>query len=257
MDLWEKLPKGYNEMTTIDYFPAEVKSSDCAFVIFPGGGYTYLAKHEGEGYAKMINCWGIDAFVVKYSVAPTKFPAQLNDARRAIQFVRYNAEKYGINPDKIIAMGSSAGGHLTSMLSTFKEDVETEANDDISKVNFLPDMQVLCYPVVDLSDDAVTHLGSKYSLLGENADKVMFEKLSPQLACDENTPPAFLWHNADDKCVNVYNSMNYVKKLISYGVPAELHIFPFGGHGVGVRPKMHCCQWTELLFNWLKEMKFY
>ena len=251
------MPKGYDVMPEIEYYKAELKFTDAVFVIFPGGGYATLADHEGATYAKLFNVWGADAFVVKYSVAPSKFPAQLNDARRAVQYVRANAEKYNVNPNKIIAVGSSAGGHLASMLSTYKDLTEYPENDDISKVDFMPNYQVLCYPVVDLSDDNIAHIASKTRLLGENYDKDMAEKLSPELACDKNSPPAFIWHNQDDPTVSVLNSINYAKSLVNVGVPVELHIFPFGKHGVGTATDKHSGQWKKLLLNWLKEMKIY
>lgn len=257
MNLWKNLPKGYNIMPTIDYYKAEVKFTDAVFIVFPGGGYTHFGEHEGAGFAKMFNVWGADAFVVKYSISPSRFPAQLNDARRAVQFVRANASEYGINPEKIIVVGSSAGGHLASMVSTFKGVVDYPENDEISKENFMPNYQVLCYPVVDLVNDEIAHNGSRINLLGEDYSAEMAQKLSPQLACDKDTPPAFIWHTAEDNCVHVYNSINYIKSLVAHGVPSELHIFPFGGHGLGVASDKHSGQWTGLLFNWLKEMKIY
>ena len=257
MDLWSKLPEGYKVMPTIEYYKAEKKMSDAVFIVFPGGGYTHLAEHEGAGYAKLFNTWGVDAFVVKYSVAPALFPAQINDARRAVQYVRKNAAEYGVNPDKIIVVGSSAGGHLASMVSTYKGETVVPEKDELSKVNFLPNYQVLCYPVVDLVDDEIVHNGSRIFLLGENYDKEMAHKLSPQLACDKDTAPAFIWHNADDIGVHVFNSINYAKSLKENGVPVELHIFPYGGHGIGTAANVHSGQWTGLLFNWLKEMKIY
>lgn len=257
MNLYNRLPSGYEKMPTIEYYKAEKKYSDIAFIIFPGGGYHHLAPHEGVGYAKLLNTWGIDAFVVYYSVAPHAFPAQINDARRAVQFVRANAGEYEINPEKIVVMGSSAGGHLASMLSTYKGETEKYEVDEISKENFMPNFQVLCYPVVDLSNDKIAHIGSRNALLSEDYNKEMAEKLSPQISCDENTPPAFIWHNADDAVVHVFNSINYVKSLKDSGVPCELHIFPYGGHGLGMATNKHCGQWTNLLFNWLKEMNIY
>ncbi len=257
MDLWTKLPSGYDKMPTIEYYKAEKKLSDCAFIIFPGGGYTHYGEQEASGYAKLINTWGIDAFVVRYSLSPMKFPHQLNDARRAVQLVRNKATEYQINPDKIVVIGSSAGGHLAAMLSTFTDKTEVEISDEISKEQFLPNLQVLCYPVIDFTTSEIAHTGSRKVLLDEDFDSKLAEKLSPHLACNEKTPPAFIWHNADDNIVNVNNSVNYAKDLISYKVPVELHIFPYGSHGVGAAANKHCGQWTNLLFKWLKEMKFY
>ncbi|MBE7039258.1 MAG: alpha/beta hydrolase [Ruminococcaceae bacterium] len=257
MDLWKSLPEGYEAMPTIEYYKAENKTTDAVFVIFPGGGYSHHSEPEGAGYAKMFNVWGADAFVVKYSVAPSVFPCQLCDAKRAVQIVRANAPQYGINPEKVVVVGSSAGGHLSAMLSTFKEDVKAPENDEISKENFLPNYQVLCYPVITLSDDDIVNKGSRRHLIGENYDIDLARKLSPQLVCDEKTPPAFIWHNADDGAVHVFNSINYAKSLREHNVPVELHIFPFGGHGIAAAAEKHSGQWMGLLFNWLKEMNIY
>lgn len=257
MDLWNALPSGYEFMPTIEYYQTERKLTDAVFVVFPGGGYSHLSKHEGEGYAKLFNTWGADAFVVKYSVAPTHFPAQINDARRAIQFVREHAEEYAVDYNKIIAVGSSAGGHLTAMLSTYTDITMHSEDNQLSKTNFVPNYQVLCYPVIDLVHDDILNYGSKENLLGSAVDHDLPFRLSPQLECDENTPPAFIWHNEDDVTVNVFNSINYAKSLIKHGVPVELHMFPNGGHGIGIASGMHSGQWTSLLFNWLNEMKIF
>ena len=257
MDLYDKLPSGYDRMPTLTYYKAEKKYSDCVFIVFPGGGYHHLAEHEGAGYAKLFNTWGIDAFVLKYSVAPTSFPAQLNDARRAIQYVRKNAAEYEINPDKIIVIGSSAGGHLASMVSSYKDIVKTEADDEINKENFLPNYQVLCYPVIELVDDEIANKGSARNLLGEGYTDESAKSVCANRIADASAPPAFIWHNADDKTVHVFNSLEYAKRLKSQDVDVEMHIFPYGSHGGGLFTNVHSGQWTKLLFNWLKEMKIY
>lgn len=257
MDLYLEIPSGYDKMPAIEFYKTERKSSDCVFIIFPGGGYDHLAAQEGEGYAKLLNAWGIDAFVVKYSLCPIRFPAQLNDARRSIQYVRKNAVEYGINPDKIVVMGSSAGGHLASLVSTYKEKTDGVIEDEISKESFLPDFQVLCYPVIDLADEKFASKRTPKALLGEEHDKKLAESLSANMIADVSSPPAFIWHNADDKAVNVINSLVYAKKLKEVNVPVELHVFPYGGHGEGAAANLHCGQWTTLLFNWLKEMNIY
>lgn len=257
VNLYEKIPLGYDVMPTMDYYKAEKKSSNCVFIIFPGGGYDHLASHEGVGYAKLLNTWGIDAFVVNYSLYPKHFPAQLNDARRSIQYVRSRAKEYGIDSNKIVAMGSSAGGHLVSILSTYRGKTEGTFKDEISSENFFPDFQVLCYPVIDLADDKIASKRTPKALLGEEFDKKLAESLSANMIADAFSPPAFIWHNADDKAVNVLNSLEYTKRLKEVNVPTELHVFPYGGHGEGVSVNMHFGQWTTLLFNWLKEMKIY
>ncbi len=246
-NLWKK---EIENKVTIDYYKPLQKANDVAVVIFPGGGYSILADYEGEGYAYMLNTLGITAFVVKYSVAPNCFPSPLLDARRAMRFVRANADKFGLNKSKILAMGSSAGGHLTALLSTYLEDIGEE-KDELYKEEFLPNGQILCYPVIS-ADDSIIHKGSFENLLGElYKDK---KKYSPELLVNATTPPAFIWHSSKDQLVLCENSYRYAMALTRENVECELHVFCEGGHGLGIAPQLpHVAQWTALLKNWLKE----
>ena len=124
------------------------KCSDAAIVIFPGGAYRGLADHEGRGYAEFLNENGITAFVVNYRVAPHKFPLDLLDARRAVRWGRAHAGEYGICKDKIAVMGSSAGGHLTALVSTYRGAIDHEGMDAVDREEYLPNAQILCYPVI-------------------------------------------------------------------------------------------------------------
>lgn len=246
MNLWDT-----ENSTQIYFYEAHEKRSDGAIVIFPGGAYAGLAEHEGRGYAEFLQTIGINSFVVEYRVCPNYFPLPLLDARRAIRYVRYNAEKYGISPDKIAVMGSSAGGHLTAMVSTYTEAVEGEDVDEIDKVDFLPNAQILCYPVVCNPKSGVSHEGSYRNLLGERYDELM-EKVDPTLNANEKTPAAFIWHTSLDEAANAINSYRYAAALREHNVPVEMHIFPEGRHGLGVAPDFpHVAQWTVLLKNWL------
>ncbi len=232
-----------------EYFAAPVKKSDACVVVFPGGGYGGHADHEGKGYAEMLNKMGIDALVVYYAVAPLRFPNQLIDARTAIRYVRKNAEKFQIDPNKIAVIGSSAGGHLAAMVSTFLKDVPGDFDTEIP---FLPNAQILCYPVICAPYDEVAHDGSYINLLGEEKEEKM-HSVDPVQNCIEKTPMAFIWHTADDDLVNVINSYRYGTKLRECGVSHEMHIFPHGYHGLGVATGFpHVAQWVTLLENWLK-----
>ncbi len=253
-ELWE------NGTTMTYYAPAEKKSRG-AVIIFPGGGYWGRAEHEGEGYAEFLTEHGISAFVVDYRVYPERFPTELLDARRAVRYVRYYAEKFGIDKDKIAVMGSSAGGHLVSMLCTYREEIEGENVDGIDRENYLPDKQILCYPVINLYDENVTHIGSGDALIGDSfhngGDFVKRMRLSANLNADENTPEAFIWHTFDDELVDVRNTLQYASKLRQVGVCAEVHIFPHGRHGLGLATAEnkfdpHVAQWSELLIKWIK-----
>lgn len=249
--MWDNIPGTYTDEPDIEYYKAEDKKGDGAVIIFPGGGYVVRAEHEGKGYAQYLNSIGLDAFVVQYRVNPHKFPLPLVDARRSVRWVRHNADKFGINPNKIAVMGSSAGGHLAAMLSTYRQEIEFENTDAVDKEEYLPNYQILCYPVVNLSDLAVTHVGSTTNLLSEE-QLWHTAKVDPVLIADEKTPEAFIWHTSNDNAVNVCNSLKYGEKLRSLGIQFEMHIFPDGPHGLGLAENMpHVAQWVPLLKNWL------
>ncbi len=250
--LWEQIPGLCEETPVLDFYPAENKKTDACFVILPGGGYGMRAEHEGKGYAEMLNDMGLNAFVCQYRVSPHRFPLPLADARRAVQFVRKNAAQFGIDPDKIAIMGSSAGGHLAALTSTYREALDPDVNDSIAQLPFLPNATVLCYPVIwEIDDSKITHEGSYCNLLGDRVQE-MNAKVNPAKLVNETTPPAFLWHTSDDGAVNVCNSFRYGEALRNQGIPFEMHVFPEGPHGLGVakdRPNIH--QWVNLLKNWL------
>ncbi len=253
-DLWENTPGICEEIPTITSYIPENKKTDAAVVIFPGGGYAMRADYEGADYAKFLAENGICAFVVDYRVAPHRFPLPLLDARRAVRTVRYYAEEYGIDKNKIAVMGSSAGGHLAALTSTYYDKIEFEDMDDIDKEDCVPNAQILCYPVIDLIGE-YAHKGSAENLLGKYDDETAKE-LSPRFIARKGTPPAFIWHTLDDGCVNVNNTLNYVKKLKDIGTDVECHIFAHGAHGLGLalgsdKISKNVTQWRTLLLNWL------
>ena len=250
MKLW---PNGEHQ-TEIHFLKAENKKSDISVIIFAGGGYSGRSSHEDRGYAEFLNANGIDCFIVDYRVAPDYFPLPLLDARRAFRFVRENAEKFGVNPDKLAAMGSSAGGHLVAMLSTYKNEIDGEGIDETDKQNPYPNYQILCYPVILNPSTGYAHEGSYHNLLSDRYDEMM-KQVDPALNADKSTCPAFIWHTAEDGAVNVCNSYLYAKALRDNEVPVEMHIFPFGHHGLGLAPENpHVAQWSNLLINWVKLM---
>lgn len=254
-NLWENTPGMCEEIPKITAYIPENKKSDMAIVVFPGGGYGMRADYEGDGYARFLSENGYTAFVVDYRVFPHRFPLPLLDARRAVRLVRANAGKYGIDKKKIGVMGSSAGGHLAALVSTYYEPIEFEGCDDIDKESFLPDFQILCYPVITLLGKGVAHLGSGKNLLGEEHAE-MGEELSPNLIAGEKTPPAFIWHTFSDNAVNVKNSLMYAERLRDFKVSTEMHIFPDGWHGLGLSTgddeiSKYVSIWPKLLLRWL------
>lgn len=252
MKLWQN---GEHE-TEIHFYKAEKQTTDAAAVILPGGGYHHRADHEGRGYAEFLNRNGMNSFVVDYRISPERFPLPLLDARRAVRFVRKNAAEFGINPEKIAVIGSSAGGHLAALLCTYKGALEGEGADETDTVDFLPNAQILCYPVILTYGSEYAHDGCYVNLLGEEN-----LTLAPQLDIIKNvcegTPQAFIWHTAEDSNVNVINSYEYAKVLRMNNVPVEMHIFPYGRHGRGIeKASPHVAQWGSLMIEWFKEIGF-
>jgi acetyl esterase/lipase len=241
------------DVPTIAVYKAP-RSNGTAILVFPGGGYGALAVvHEGRQWAYWYNAMGITTFVVKYRLGPRyHHPIELGDAQRAIRTVRARAAEFGVSPDRIGIMGFSAGGHLVSTAATHFDAGLAGAKDTIDGASSRPDFLVLGYPVISF-DPAITHAGSVRNLLGERPDPALIENLSNDLQVTARTPPTFLFHTANDTAVPVENSVRFFLALRKAGVPAELHVFENGPHGVGMAlsdPAL--AKWTELLAGWLR-----
>lgn len=251
--LWDETPGLCLETPVIEYYPAEKKKTQATVVILPGGGYCCRADHEGKGYAEYLNRIGMDAFVCEYRVAPHRFPLELLDARRAIRFVRAHAEEFGIDPECIAVMGSSAGGHLAGLVSNYTDPIDFENIDDTDKFSPYPNAAILCYAVGHMPDEMeLAHRGSFEELLGDRTD---YEHFSTDLLVNDNTPPTFIFHTAEDQGVNVINSYLYATECRKHNVPVEMHIFPHGRHGLGLAEgRKHVCQWPGLMKNWFIDL---
>ncbi len=256
-NLWDKTPGMCEEVPGVTVYLPKIKKSKGAVVIIPGGAYSGRSASEGEAYAEFFADNGITAFLCAYRIHPHKFPLPLLDARRCVRFVRFHAEKYGLDKQKIYVVGSSAGGHLAALLCTYKEKFEFEGKDQIDDEDYMPNGQILCYPVIGLLGKEKGHIGSGKNLLGENlAD--MGDELSPYLIAEEGTPKAFIWHTFDDNIVNVINSLEYAEKLKRINTDTELHVFPHGPHGLGLaQNNEYVSEWTKLLMRWLTLNDFF
>lgn len=240
--------------TTLDCYLPEKRSCRAAVVILPGGGYYCRADHEGAGYAEFLNSHGIAAFVCQYRVAPHAFPAPLLDARRAVRFVRHHADRFGIDPHRVCIMGSSAGGHLAALTSTYLDPLPGEGVDEIDCQDFLPDGQILCYPVIHLTGE-FAHEGSAINLMGDQYPHLA-EALSPHLIASKKTPKAFIWHTFQDGLVSAVNSLDYARRLRQLEIPVEMHIYPMGHHGLGLAEDTpRTCQWSGQLVSWLQDFE--
>lgn len=229
-----------------------------AVIICPGGGYGGLAtNHEGKDPAEYLTKLGIQAFILRYRHAPQyKHPVPLLDCQRAVRWVKANAEKYQVHPDKIGIWGFSAGGHLVSTASTHFTPADPDNPDPLERPTSRPDFAILCYPVITM-EPPITHSGSRRNLLGENPDPALVKRLSNHLQVDSKTPPTFLFHTREDKAVVLQNSELYADALKKAGVEHELVVFEKGPHGVGLGgsdPVLS--QWPKKLESWLRSHAF-
>lgn len=240
------------------YLPANKNRTGSSVIICPGGGYQKLAWNwEGQNFAKLLNAYGISAFVLKYRLpfavnGKTDDTMPMRDAMRAIQIVRQRAHEWKIDPNMVGIMGFSAGGHLASSVGvhfddqTFLEGV----SDDTTSAR--PDFMALIYPVIDFQDNPITHQGSRANLLGNDMSIQKKEYYSSQLQVTKNTPPTFLLHAQDDKGVPVENSLQMYQALRNQDVDAELHVYPYGGHGFGLATgKGRLSKWPHDLIDWI------
>lgn len=232
--LWEgDIPAFNPEADTPNRMTAYLIDTDKpvpAVVVFPGGGYSHRADHEGGPVAQFYNSCGYQAFVVHYRVAPNVYPAPQADAKRAIRLVRANAAAWGVDPDRVFVCGFSAGGHLAGCTAVLPD--EPSVKDDLAHISSKPTGAVLCYPVIHFGDKG--HKGSFRYLLGEERWEQDAPIYSLEKRVDENTSPCFLWHTAEDAAVPFENSLWMAEALHNKGIPVELHVFPYGGHGMGL-----------------------
>lgn len=243
--------------------PAD-KATGAAVVICPGGGYGFLADdHEGKQVAEYFNGLGVHAFVLKYRIVTKDRPgpllqAPLLDVNRAIRLVRSLAKDHGIDTARVGLMGFSAGGHLASTGGTHFDGGLLKDGDAVDKMSSRPDFLILGYPVVSM-DAAVTHGGSRNNLLGKEPDAKLVEFFSNEKQVTKDTPPTFIFHTDEDTAVKAENPIGFYLALRKHKVPAELHVYEKGKHGVGLGtdPKWtggstYTEGWSERLTAWLK-----
>ena len=237
----------------LDIFLPDKTGSGTAVILFPGGGYQNLElDYEGTDEAHWLNDRGVAAFVLHYRLAPRyHYPAPIQDGERAVNYVRAHATEYGIKPDRIGIWGFSAGGHLASSVATHFDSGQPDAADPVDRVSDRPDFAILAYGVLSLDAD-ITNPGSRRNLLGPNPDPALVEQFTNAKQVTHDTPPCFLFHTAADQVVPVLNSVDFYLALMRQGVPAELHVFEEGPHGVGLAqkdPQLH--KWPALLEGWM------
>ena len=235
------------------YLPAREKATGAAIVICPGGGYGgHAMNHEGHDVARWLNSIGVAGIILKYRLAPYRHPVPLQDAQRALRTVRSRAKEWGVDPQRVGILGFSAGGHLASTAATHFDAGKSDADDLVERLSCRPDFAVLCYPVISLHTSYV-HAGSRDNLLGKKADPELVKSLSNETQVTPQTPPTFLVHTSEDRGVPPENSVLFYMALRAAKVPAELHIYEKGKHGLGLGGGDRAFStWPDRLADWLR-----
>lgn len=231
-------------------------------LICPGGGYFMTSDREAEPLAVSFLAAGFHAAVLRYSCYPASYPTALLQVASSVKYLREHAEEFHMDPEKLILQGSSAGGHLAASYGVFwrKKNLaeELHTREELLRPNGL----ILSYPVITSGEKA--HRDSFKNLLGSRYEELV-EEMSLENQVDENTPQTFLWHTASDDCVPVENSLLFFGALHEKGIPAEMHIYPRGGHGLGLADERtatpegyaiqrECTNWFDMAVTWIKNL---
>ena len=232
-------------------------------IICPGGGYSFTSEREGEPVAFKYLSRGYNAAVLWYSVTPARYPEALHQLALSVKYIRDNADRLKVDPERIIISGFSAGGHLAGCLGMFWRSDFLCKELNVFPDDIRPNGMILDYPVITSS--SFCHDGSFRELLGENYDKLM-EGLSLENQVTEHTPKTFLWHTWDDDTVPVENTLLLAAALRKCKVETELHIYPRGIHGLSLANKLtmnrdgrgnepYCEGWIDLSCQWIDNLK--
>lgn len=238
-----------------------------AVIVLPGGGYSFLSEREAEPIARQFLAAGCNAFILYYSLNENaKFPRPLVDVSRAICHVREHAEEYHIDPDRIFLCGSSAGGHLSAAIGSLWHEDYAKAYPEMPYGMNRPNGTILCYPLISLVEpktkatlDCICKL-----IAGVGEDAPFWENAcSIERMVSDKTAPAFLWQTQTDNCVPIENALVYMEAMLRHGVPLELHMYPFGRHGLSIaryetshgyeeNVDAHIATWMDLALEWMK-----
>ena len=232
------------------YLPAGAKATGASVVVFPGGAYAGLTfDFEGTQQANYFIDHGVAAFVVKYRIPDDrtmvdKSMGPLQDAQQAMRFARLHAAQWNLDPGRIGAIGYSAGGHVASTLATH---FDKSYVDNPEHVDLRPDFLMLVYPVISMEAN-ITHMDSRRALLGNEPSESQVRFFSNELHVTKDTPPTLLLHAADDRLVDVDNSVVFFEALRHAGVPVETRLFQKGQHGFFLLPRD---RWQGAIMDWL------
>jgi acetyl esterase/lipase len=237
--------------------PQSGTANGSAVIVLPGGGYEHLAGNlEGRQVADWFSARGFRVFILSYRLPSHGYllPVPLLDARRAIQTVRARAEDYHIDPNRIVLIGFSAGGHLAALAATRPVPGNPNAEDAIDRVSSRPDYLVLGYPWIGAVSMDYSHLNYCKEFHLENECAELTAKYNPDLFVSKDTPPTFIYHTFDDQTVPIEQSMGFFEALVKAGVQTEYHVFASGSHGSGLgKGNLSLDQWPGLLGTWLRD----
>lgn len=225
-----------------------------AVIVCPGGGYIHLAyEKEGTQIAEWLNLRGITAFVLTYRLFPRySYPSPILDGYRSVRWVRSHAAEFGVDPNRIGMWGFSAGGHLVGMVGTHFDDGNPQAPDPVDRVSDRPDFVISSYGALSLQP-GFSKPGAMGNLLGPHPSPGLIDDVSPDMHVSPRTPPYFLFATTFDDGVPALSTVSFYTALVRAGVPAEMHIFQQGPHGVGLGQSYpELASWPDLLENWLR-----
>lgn len=234
-----------------------LRSPRTGVIVLPGGAYrTLMMDKEGAAVAHWLTQRGVDAFVLEYRLGPKyHFPAPMLDGARAVRYVRSHAGELGIAPNKIGVWGFSAGGHLAGWLATVHDNGDPRAQDPIDRVSDRPDFAILSYGRLSM-DPAIPRPTNLEALIGDHPSKQTTDMISIDRHVNKGTSPSFIFSTTADETVNSLNATAYYNALKRLNIPAELHIFERGAHGVGLGLNLQhvpeLSELTVLVENWMQ-----
>lgn len=259
MKVLEFTPVGAADCNVVAWFHKnDQKRKHPAMIICPGGGYGFVSEREAKPVAEPYFAAGYNTFILYYSVkdqAKDFYP--LCQLAATIAHVRRYAKQWCVDEEKIAVCGFSAGGHLAASLGTLFNE------DEFQKVfrrgdSIRPNAMVLCYPVI--TSDEFAHTASICNVSGSDEGSEKYKWFGLDRHVDEQTPPTFLWHTAEDKIVPVENSLKMAAALSKAKIPFELHIFPYGQHGMSVcteevgTSSEYNGRWVQFSITWLRKI---
>jgi acetyl esterase/lipase len=237
-------------------------------IICPGGGYEKVSDREAEPVAFKFIAAGYNVAVIKYSVAPVRYPNQLLQVSAAIALVRRRSEEWNTDTEKIVVCGFSAGGHLAASVGVLWQEEFIRDNLKLKHGENKPNAMLLAYPVI--SGGEYAHRASFDNLLGDTGSKEKIDYLSLENRVSPNTPPTFLWHTTDDDSVPCENSLMFAVALKRNNISLELHIYRSGCHGLSLCSRdtakdvaigkknplvnSHIATWFSLGVEWIEEL---